>query len=180
MQALLFVPGGLEIKEKKLATRNLLVFVSVCILTILLDQAMKQIVVSSLAEGKSIVLIPKFVQITHTRNTGAAFGLMSEMGKFVFLFSLFVVVLIVFLHIRNRGKRKTIYHVSLALIVGGAIGNLLDRLFRGSVVDFIDLRWWPAFNIADTVIVLGVIIFAISLLIESKSRKRLQETERRD
>lgn len=101
--------------------------------------------------------ITKAIATTHltlVRNTGAAFGLFRDQTIIFILISAAAIIFIGFYLI----KKKTSYYLPLALILGGAVGNLIDRLRFGYVVDFIDLRFWPVFNVADSCITIGAVI----------------------
>ena len=127
------------------------------------DQVTKFLISGYLAWGETRTLIPGLFDIVHYKNTGAAFGIFSSGGSvrtiFLTLVSLVALVIIAVLIKRSSDRRTS---VALSLIAGGAIGNLIDRLRFGSVVDFLDFHigtlHWPAFNIADSAITVGVII----------------------
>lgn len=136
------------------------------------DQLAKALVIAELPPGKEIrVLGP--VSLRQVRNTGSAFGLFSHNPVPVLMVSLLsFVLLLVFLY-RWKILRYRVPLLGLGLIVGGAMGNIVDRVLRGSVVDFIDLGPWPVFNLADAAIVLGVILLVVTLLNEAlRSRGR--------
>ncbi|MDP3786586.1 MAG: signal peptidase II [Candidatus Omnitrophota bacterium] len=114
--------------------------------------------------------ITKAIATTHltlVRNTGAAFGLFRDQAVIFILISVIAIIFIGFYLI----KKKTSYYLPLALILGGAVGNLIDRLRFGYVVDFIDLRFWPVFNVADSCITIGAIILFF-VIIRSKDVSR--------
>lgn len=142
-------------------TKNTLVFIGAAAAAILLDQVSKAIVVASMEPGTSVTVIPHVLSITHSTNTGAAFGLMRGSGQIVFLAALVIIALAFAWFFAFRGKKRLWSFVGLGLLIGGALGNLIDRIFRHKVVDFFDLGWWPVFNIADLAIVAGVIIIVV-------------------
>jgi signal peptidase II len=159
--------------------RSILLFFGTAICALAADQLAKFVVVSVVSRGRSVVLIPGVLRITHSSNKGAAFGLLSESGHIVFLIALGVVLLTIGIFLWNRGLSSGSYAVALGLIVGGAVGNLADRLLRGGeVVDFIDVGWWPVFNLADVAIVVGAIIFVMVTIFEI--RKRSVEADETD
>lgn len=130
--------------------------------TLLLDQASKIVVLLLMEPGESIPLLSDYVHITFVRNSGAAFGLLSgNRIPFVFTTSLAIVALL-FLFFQSRRKRTDLSS-SLVLVLGGALGNLIDRIRLSEVVDFIDLGWknvrWPVFNVADVAVTAGVFLF---------------------
>lgn len=118
-----------------------------------LDQLTKLLVLRHLGLGEFIPM--GFFDIRHVHNYGAAFGMMQHFGLFFVAIAVVVLLALVFnwSRIRTAGLLVT---MALALIAGGTIGNLVDRLRFGYVVDFIDLRWWPVFNVADSSICIGV------------------------
>ena len=131
---------------------------------LLVDQATKLIVVATIEEHRSIRLLGGALYLTHFRNTGAAF---SFAEGWTIVFSL-VAVLVAGVIVRTaRRLYSTGWAVTLGLVLGGAVGNLLDRVFRdpgflrGGVVDFIQVGWWPIFNLADSAIVCGGVLGAL-------------------
>ena len=137
---------------------------------LLLDQSSKQLAEASLQLHERIPLLP-FFDLTLAYNEGAAFSFLSDQGGWQrWLFSglaLLVTLVLVEWMRRLRGDERLLA-LSLALIVGGALGNLVDRMLWGHVIDFLDLyygQWhWPAFNLADSAIVLGVSLFILDTL----------------
>ncbi len=139
---------------------------------LVLDQATKVLVDKTMVLHQSIEIIPNFADLTYLRNTGAAFGFLAGARSslrivFFALISSVAIGCIVYLIRGLRPQRKGLL-VSLSLILGGAIGNLIDRLRLGEVIDFIDLHWydihWPAFNVADSAISIGVVLLFIQML----------------
>jgi signal peptidase II len=135
----------------------------ILVLILVLDQVTKYLASINLLEGQTIPVINGIFHITLVHNTGAAFGLFqAHSGTFVVL-SIIVSALILYLNYRWMNK-GTLVTCVLALIVGGAIGNLIDRLRFGYVVDFLDFRIWPVFNVADSAISIGTIILIIYII----------------
>jgi signal peptidase II len=139
---------------------------------VLLDQATKFWVHKSMALYQSIEVIPHFANLTYIRNPGAAFSFLAESRPslrmtFLVVVAIAAIACIVFLLKITRSDRRS-FTVGLSLILGGAVGNLIDRLRLGEVADFIDLYWnrfhWPAFNLADSAITIGVILLLIRML----------------
>ncbi|MFY9257787.1 MAG: signal peptidase II [Dethiobacteria bacterium] len=126
---------------------------------VLLDQLTKYLVASTMEVGQSFSLIEDFLAITYVRNPGAAFGVLPYRTAFLIIVTLIVVGLIVyFYHVLPASY--TLLRLGMALQLGGALGNLIDRVHNVFVVDFIDLKFFPpVFNLADLFIVIGVIIF---------------------
>jgi len=134
------------------------------------DRYTKEWVVTNLAMGQSLPQEAP-VRLTYVVNTGAAFGLMPQYSQFLLVIA-FVVIGIVLLYQRYLPGSSLLISWALGLQLGGAVGNLIDRLRYGYVVDFIDVRVWPVFNLADFCISLGVALLAY-FLIFSKERKEV-------
>lgn len=139
---------------------------------LLLDQGAKLAVVQTIPLHHSVPVVEGWVDLTHLRNTGAAFGLLAgprrAWGSYVLiLFSLAAVAFIVHL-LRRLSETDTGLILSLTFVLGGASGNLADRLFHGEVIDFLDVYWngyhWPAFNVADSFITVGAVLCLYCLL----------------
>lgn len=128
---------------------------------LLLDRATKLWVVRTLAPAESLALIPGILHLTHIRNPGAAFGLFPYQRTFLVAVSAVVMVGIFYYAWRIKSPWA---RFGLGLLLGGAMGNFIDRILVGAVVDFIDFRIWPVFNAADAAIVVGVILAAVYLL----------------
>lgn len=128
------------------------------------DQISKQWAIQNLRDGRIIHLVGEILRLRYTTNTGAAFGLFQDQGTVLAVIAL-VVVSGILLYYRRLPELSILVRISLGLQLGGAIGNLADRLLRGgSVVDFVEIVLWPIFNIADAAVVLGVAILAYYLL----------------
>jgi signal peptidase II len=148
---------------------------SLAVLIVVLDQLTKQWVSSSFSYGESLELLP-FLNLTLVHNMGAAFSFLSDAGGwqrwFFAIVSLIVSVVLIF-WLSRLPARQYLLATALALVLGGAIGNLWDRVFLGYVVDFIDIFYqkhhWPAFNIADTSITVGAILLILESLFSSKT-----------
>lgn len=119
------------------------------------DQLTKLLIVASLSEGSSVDVVGDVLRISHIRNTGAAFGVLRGLGGVLALVALVGVVVFAAILLRHPPAWAG---VGAALVCGGALGNLSDRIFRGSVVDFVDFRFWPAFNVADSAITIGAVV----------------------
>ncbi len=140
------------------------------LLVVVLDQSSKQLAEASLLVFERVPLLPGF-NLTLVYNEGAAFSFLSDQGGwqrwfFVILATVVTLVLVFWLSRLKRGER--LIAIALGLIIGGALGNLIDRMFWGHVIDFIDLyygQWhWPAFNVADSAITLGVVFIFLDAL----------------
>ena len=136
-------------------------------LTLVADQLTKFLTVAFFAPGQSLPLLPPLLHLTYVQNTGVAFGLFKGQHTLSILLSLLVIGWLVRELLLNPSMAPaTVW--GCALILGGAAGNLMDRLRLGYVVDFIDLRVWPVFNIGDSAITIGVAL----LLWQSFARAR--------
>ncbi len=144
------------------------VFFLTALLIAAADQVIKLWIRSNLAIGVSLPEVG-FFRITHIHNTGAAFGLFQGQSFALIMVSfvgvVVILVYVLFFYRRFPLPNNTLGRIALGLILGGTVGNLIDRLYFGYVIDFIYVgNWWPAFNIADSAVVVGVIILAYSLL----------------
>ncbi|UII57341.1 signal peptidase II [Cytobacillus spongiae] len=142
---------------------------------IALDQLTKWLIVKNLELGESIKVIEDFLYITSHRNRGAAWGILQ--GQMWFFYVITVVVIIgIVIYIQKAAKGKMLLGVSLGLMLGGAIGNFIDRVFRKEVVDFINTYIFtydfPVFNIADSALVIGVGLLMIQMLLEERAAKK--------
>ncbi len=127
------------------------------------DRLSKYAALKSLTAGESLKAIPGIFHITLVLNNGAAFGLLKNWAALFIIFSFLAIALIILFIHRSSGMGLALA-TSLALILGGASGNLVDRLKFGYVIDFLDFRIWPVFNIADSAISVGIAMLAFALL----------------
>lgn len=134
---------------------------------ILLDQATKFLASRFLQINNSVPLIKNFFHLTLVHNRGAAFGMFQNQLFMFLLISVFAITLII-CSLRDK-KNSLIFQVSLSLILGGAIGNLIDRARFGFVIDFLDLRVWPVFNLADSVITIAALLLSWELLLKKNA-----------
>jgi signal peptidase II len=147
-------------------------------LVLLLDQLSKWWVVKAFALHESRPLIPGFFSLTYITNTGAAFGMLAgeqSLGRQLFFAAVAVVALVVLvLAYREYRDRGPLYPGAIGLVGGGALGNLVDRLRLGHVIDFLDVYYrqyhWPAFNVADSAITIGVALFILAGFRDHKVR----------
>ncbi|MEW5958612.1 MAG: signal peptidase II [Chloroflexota bacterium] len=149
----------------------LLTILAVAALVFALDQASKYLVLQFIQKEASWTLFPalaRLFRLTYITNTGAAFGIFPQLGGTFMLVAVMVIVAIILFHhhlpIENFWVR-----FSLGLQLGGALGNLLDRIRHGHVIDFVDIGFWPIFNLADLSIIAGVTILAYFLWDEEQS-----------
>jgi len=138
------------------------------------DQLVKLLVVNTMRLGHSIDVLGTVLRFTRTANTGAAFGLFrGGSAWFVWISAIASIAIIAFC--REIVKMRFWERTAFGLVLGGAVGNLIDRIRLGSVVDFIDIGFgalrWPSFNVADSAITIGVVILAIHLVFLTDSSK---------
>jgi len=141
---------------------------------IVLDQISKQLVVKHLAHFESRPLLPNF-NLVHMKNTGAAFSMMSQMPPFVFVLLGTAVSIGILLWLRSNASGQRLIAIALSLILGGALGNVIDRATRGHVVDFVDFyvgNWhFAAFNVADIAISFGAAFLVLDMLLDLRRSK---------
>ena len=139
------------------------VFYSIAIAVFILDQISKEVIRRHLPLYDSW---PEegFLRIVHGLNTGSAFGLFSGFTNLLIIASI-VGIGVVLYYFQKQEITVIWYRLSIGLIVGGALGNLVDRLKDGAVVDFISVGWWPAFNVADSSISVGMVLLVLILLL---------------
>lgn len=151
----------------------------VAVATLALDQATKYLVTRSLPVGASWAPIPaleRWFTLTHTRNAGASFGLFPQLAPVFLTISIVVVVgIVVYARFLRPGDHWTA--LAMGLMLGGALGNLADRLRIGHVVDFLDFKVWPVFNCADSAIVIGVALLMWFLLLEPQKHPERARSE---
>ncbi len=128
---------------------------SISILIVILDQLTKFFVSKYMSLGQSIPLIKNILNFTYILNTGGGFGILKGWNVVLIFISLIIIGIILFY--MDRIARDKQIHIPTALVLGGAVGNLIDRILLGHVIDFIDFRIWPAFNVADSCITIGAI-----------------------
>jgi signal peptidase II len=164
-------------------TRSRYLLISIAVF--LLDQITKRIVFQGMVQHQVIEIIPNFLNISYIHNRGAVFGWGQDLSTpylslLLSILSIISLVIIVtyFLRVNVTNARL---HTGLALVLGGALGNLFDRLTNGHVIDFIQLHWfdyyWPTFNVADSAICVGVGLLLLSMTTStSKSSDEFAET----
>lgn len=165
-------------KTEKSQSPVLLVFVAS--LVVIADQLTKWLVVSHFALYESRVIISGFFNLTYLRNTGAAFSLLADANpawrSYFFIGVAIGALVFVGFAFREYRQKGLLFAFSFALVAGGAVGNLIDRVRSGSVVDFLDFYvssyHWPAFNVADSAIVIGVGLFMLASLLVKESNSR--------
>ncbi len=139
------------------------------ILIILLDQFTKQVAVKYLKLGEPLILIENFLSFTYVENRGAAFGILQNKKIFFLIITVAVIFFVVFFLKKNFYHLSKLMKVSLVMLIAGAVGNLIDRIRLGYVIDFISVRfsngyYFPVFNVADSFIVISTILIVIMVL----------------
>jgi signal peptidase II len=144
------------------------VFFLVAALVVVLDQLTKRAVVASFMPDESRTVVPHGLWLTYVQNHRGAFGLFGAHPLLLAAIAVGVVLLFYFWY-RQEGATP-LTHVAFGCILGGAVGNIIDRMRFGYVVDFIDLRWWPVFNVADSAITIGVALLLVRMLFHDRRR----------
>jgi signal peptidase II len=159
--------------ERSLApgTSQWLALVLVASAALLADQLTKWLVSSAVALGEAFVVVGPF-SIRHVHNTGIAFGLFSDATSAVIVVTAVAVGGMVVFFAR-AGQRHWLMPVALGLVLGGSVSNLVDRVRLGHVTDFLDFEYWPAFNLADTFIVIGVGLLFLSFVAADRSSPKV-------
>lgn len=145
----------------------------VAIVILIIDQLTKKIITATMNIGDSYEVIPHFLNITSHRNNGAAWGILSGKMGFFYIITLIILAVLIIFYIKET-KYNAFMQVAISLLFAGALGNFIDRLFNGEVVDFIDINIFgydfPIFNIADSSLTIGV-IFVIIALVKDATKK---------
>ena len=160
----------------------MILWIMIIIASVLIDQISKLIVVLTLPLYDSVVLIDGFFSFTHIQNRGAAWGMFSE-HRWVFLVATTIAIIVLPIILYRFRKLHVLFGTSMSLIIGGAIGNMIDRIFLGYVVDFLEFTFidFPVFNIADVCIVVGTALMVVYILFFDKTlfvdQKKTTETK---
>ncbi|PLX90584.1 MAG: signal peptidase II [Desulfuromonas sp.] len=142
-----------------------------------LDQLTKWLIDASFRLHESVPVIPGLFHLTYVRNKGAAFGIFADSAvRIPFFISVSIIALLAILwYLRHLQERQRVALYALSLVFSGALGNLIDRVRFGEVIDFLDVFWgryhWPAFNVADSAITIGVTLLIIDMWREDRLRK---------
>ena len=157
---------------------NYLILMAVTPLILLVDQLTKLYIDGTMKVYQSIPVIDGLFNITYLRNRGAAFSFLAEASWRLpfFLIATVIAVIAILVAFRKLRDDQRFAAVSLTLSLSGAVGNLIDRVRMGEVIDFLDVYWknhhWPAFNVADSAICVGVALLALDMYREEKRLKR--------
>ena len=157
-----------------------MLFGAIAVFGLIFDQITKVYIDRTMQLYQSIPVVDNFFHITYVRNRGAAFSFLSQASwrlPFFIAVSLIAAIVIIIAFNKLREDQK-LAQVSLAMIFSGAVGNLIDRVRLGEVIDFLEVFWrtyhWPAFNVADSLICIGVFLLAFDMLREEKRMKSMQ------
>lgn len=154
-----------------------IILLVVSVIVLVLDQATKIYIDRTMDLHSSITVVENFFNITYLRNKGAAFSFLADFRFRLpfFIFISLVAVVVILVVIRRLRPDQKLSAVALSLLLAGAVGNLIDRARLGEVIDFIYVHWyehyWPAFNIADSAICVGVFLLAIDMFLEERRQK---------
>ncbi|MBM7586762.1 signal peptidase II [Bacillus pakistanensis] len=152
-----------------------MIYYLIALFIIALDQLTKWLIVKNMEEGESITVIENLFYITSHRNQGAAWGILQGKMWFFYIITIIVIIGIVY-YLQKHAKGIPLFSVSLAFMLGGAIGNFIDRLFRKEVVDFLNTYIFsydfPIFNIADAALSIGVVLLIIYMIQEERKEKK--------
>lgn len=140
---------------------------------IVIDQITKWIVVKNMELYEQLIIIQDFFYFTSHRNKGAAWGILEGQMIFFYIITTIVVIGVIY-YMQKYAKDSKLLAISLSFILGGAIGNFIDRLFRGEVVDFLDFIIfgydYPIFNVADSALLVGVILVLLATFLDEKKK----------
>ena len=171
------MPASQSPPRESFVTRRFGLPAVLAIIVILLDQLTKLVIVRQWPTGSRQVVIPHFFHLVHLRNTGAAWGLFSGATLILALLSVLVLAFLIwkFTSLTEGYPERA---VAIGMIAGGIVGNLIDRIWRGEVVDFLLFFFrsyhWPAFNIADSAICCGVVLFIASTFFRGENQEKAQ------
>lgn len=146
---------------------------------ILVDQVSKYIIRANLAIGEVYrpeLWITEFARIVHWQNTGAAFGMFQSLGNVFMILSIIVSATIIY-YFPQVPRQDWLIRLAMAMLLGGAVGNLIDRLNLGYVVDFVSVGEFPVFNVADASISLGVVVLFIGMWMQERQKKAEQKND---
>ncbi|MCP3659235.1 MAG: signal peptidase II [Bacteroidetes bacterium] len=147
----------------------------IAIIVFILDFFSKVLVLDQMQLAESIEVIPKIFHLTYVQNTGLAFGMLNGNNTFLLILLLGVFPILVFFMRKDlrsnylKYKHIILFRLSVGFFLGGAFGNIFDRIFRGYVIDMFDFLIWPVFNIADSFICIAMVIFSYYLIIAKGS-----------
>lgn len=155
----------------------MILYYLIAVIVIAIDQLTKWIIVKQMDLYEQIQVIENFFYITSHRNKGAAWGILQNQMLFFYIITVIVVIGVIY-YMEKYAKGNILLSISLSFILGGAIGNFIDRLFRQEVVDFLDFIIfgydYPIFNVADSALVIGVVLVFISTIMDEKKKGKVK------
>jgi len=143
-------------QKKLFKNKKILIISSTAFLIVFFDQLTKFFIVKHFKVSQSLPILNNIFHLTFVKNTGAGFGILKGFNSFLILISL-AVIGIIFYYYRQIKQNQILLQIIAAFVLGGTIGNLIDRINLGYVIDFLDFRIWPVFNIADSFVTIGII-----------------------
>lgn len=150
-------------------------------LVIVLDQITKYLIRSTFSLYESIPIVGEFFNLTYVTNKGMAFGIDFPGGSYLFTTISILLTIFIFIYLWKERNNSVLLRLSLAFILAGAIGNLLDRIIYGEVADFLDFSFWGyhwyIFNVADSSVTIGMILFIIYTFIDNTSKNKIQSND---
>jgi len=163
-----------RLSSLKTKIKSKVMLVLIALVVIALDQILKNAIQQNLALGESMLVFPpsEFIRIVHWMNTGAAFG-MFQGGNAILMGLTSVIIVVILVYYQSLPDKHLFQKICLALMLGGALGNLIDRIRLGYVIDFVAVGNFPVFNLADSCVTVSVILLLLSTLIEEKKAKEV-------
>ncbi len=159
-----------------------LYIVLIAIVILIMDIISKQLIINNLIIGESISVIKNFFNISYIQNTGAAWGIFSSSTMLLIIFSILVLIVIIWIIVKEK-KMKTSSIIAFGLLIGGLIGNLIDRIRYGYVIDFFDFKIFgysfPVFNVADMSICIGIFLIIYLIIWGEKNEKNKSNRRRK-
>ena len=141
--------------------KNILIF-SAALFIVFLDQLTKFLVKQNFKLNESMPIIKNIFHLTYVTNSGSAFGLFKGMNVFFMIFAI-IVIIAIYKYLNKIKNNEKILQIAVGLLLGGTIGNLIDRISYGAVIDFIDFRIWPVFNVADSAVTISITLLIVLL-----------------
>ena len=147
-----------------------MLYLAVILFICIFDQGTKFLARELLSDGSSVPVINNIFHFTLVNNTGAAFGILRDHPRLFVGIAICAIVFICWFLYKKGNELLKLEKTALCFVLGGIMGNLIDRIFHGYVIDFLDFRVWPVFNVADSFITIGMILMAVSIF--SKEKKK--------
>jgi signal peptidase II len=166
--------------------KKYLILIATIVVIVFLDQITKQAILQRFKLHETLIIIHDFFSLTYVRNPGSAFGFLNTAPEWFrvpfFILVPIIALTVIFYIIKTTDDKKTLLHFAYSLIVAGAIGNLIDRILYGYVIDFLLFYWkeggpaFPAFNVADSAITVGVSLLIIDMILEGKKQNNASDS----